>query len=211
MTGRRLLHIVDDEAIVRASIISLVQAHGNYECREYGNGEAFLAGLDDLEPGCVVLDLQLDGTSGMTVMRALQQRSDRFRMIVVTGFSDLATAIAAFRAGAVEFLHKPYAMRPLLEAIDRGFHLLEHGGEPPELIAAARERLAQLSTIEARILAGLIRGETNQDLAAALGLDDRAVQVHRARALATIEASSILVAMRTVVIAGWPHDGASAG
>ena len=141
----------------------------------------------------------------MSVMRTLQQRSNRFPMIVVTGFSDLPTAIEAFRAGAVEFLHKPYAMRPLLDAIDRGFHILEHGGEPPELVAAARARLARLSPVEAQILAGLIRGQTNQDIAGQLGLDARAVQVHRARALATIEASSILVAMRTVTIAGWPH------
>ncbi len=205
MTERRLLHIVDDEAIVRASIVSLIQAHGDYDCREYGSAEIFLAALDDVDPGCVVLDLQLDGASGMSVMRTLQQRSDRFPMIVVTGFSDLPTAIEAFRAGAVEFLHKPYAMRPLLDAIDRGFHILEHGGEPPELVAAARARLARLSPVEAQILAGLIRGQTNQDIAGQLGLDARAVQVHRARALATIEASSILVAMRTVTIAGWPH------
>lgn len=216
MTRRRLLHIVDDEAIVRASIVSLVEAHGDYDCREYGSGESFLAalaGVDPagLDPGCVVLDLQLDGASGMTVMRTLQQWSRRFPMIVVTGFSDLPTAIEAFRAGAVEVLHKPYAMRPLLDAIDRGFHILEQGGEPPDLVAAARARLARLTPVEAQILARLVRGQTNQDIAGLLALDARAVQLHRARALATIEASSILVAMRTVVIAGWPYaDGSAA-
>lgn len=205
MTARRVIHIVDDEAIVRASIVSLVQAHGAFECREYANGEAFLAGIDELDPGCVVLDLQLDEVGGTTVIGALAERPDRFRLIVVTGYSDLAMAIAAFRAGAVDFLHKPYEMRALLDAVDRGFHLLEQGGEPQALVAEARTRLARLTRDEADVLARLIRGQTNQDIARAMGLDPRQVQIHRARALAALDAPSILAAIRTAAIAGWPH------
>lgn len=204
MTAGRFIHIVDDEAIVRASIVSLVQAHGAYACREYASAEAFIAGLDAVEPGCVVLDLQLDGISGAAVIRALAQRTDHFRMIIVTGFSDLATAIEAFRAGAVEFLHKPYEMRALLDAVDRGFHLLEHGAEPPALVAEAKARIARLAAEEADVLALLIRGQTNQDIARLLDLDPRKVQIHRARALAAIDAPSILAAIRTAAIAGWP-------
>lgn len=204
MTAGRFIHIVDDEAIVRASIVSLVQAHGAYECHEYASAEAFIARLDLIDPGCVVLDLQLDGLNGSTVIRALAERSDRFRMIIVTGFSDLATAIEAFRAGAVEFLHKPYEMRALLDAIDRGFHLLEQGGEPPVLVAEAKARIARLTGEEADVLALLIRGQTNQEIARLLDLDPRKVQIHRARALAAIDAPSILAAIRTAAIAGWP-------
>jgi two-component system response regulator FixJ len=204
MTARRVIHIVDDEAIVRASIVSLVQAHGMFECREYANGEAFLPRVDDIDPGCVVLDLQLDGVSGAPVIRALAERRDRFRMIVVTGYSDLTTAIEAFRAGAVDFLHKPYEMRALLDAVDRGFHLLEQGGEPPVLVAEAKARIARLTQDEADVLALLIEGQTNQDIARALGFDPRRVQIHRARALAALDAPSIPAAIRTAAVAGWP-------
>ena len=207
-TARRIIYIVDDEAIVRASIVSLVQAHGAFECREYAGGEAFLAGIDTLEPGCVVLDLQLDGVGGAMLIRALAERRDRFRLVVVTGLSDLASAIEAFRLGAVDFLHKPYEMRALLDAIDRGFHLLERGSEPPALVADAKARLARLTREQADVLALLVRGETNQDIAGALGLDPREVQIHRARALAAIDAPSILAAIRTAAIAGWPPAAA---
>ncbi|KQX25544.1 MULTISPECIES: response regulator transcription factor [unclassified Sphingomonas] len=204
MTARRVIHIVDDEAIIRASIVSLVQAHGAFECREYANGDAFLAAIDAIDPGCVVLDLQLDGVSGAAVIGALAERQDRFRLIVVTGYSDLAMAIEAFRAGAVDFLHKPYEMRALLDAVDRGFHLLERGSEPQVLVAEARARLARLTPDEADVLALLIRGQTNKDIARALGFDPRQVQIHRARALAALDAPSILAAIRTAAVAGWP-------
>jgi len=203
MTAKRIIHIVDDEAVVRASIVSLVQARGPFECREYADGEALLSVMDSIEPGCVVLDLQLDGVGGVAVMRALSRRPDRYRIIVVTGFGDLATATDAFRAGVVDFLHKPFEMRALLDAVDRGFHLLEHGAEPPELVAQARERIARLSGDEAGVLAHLIQGRTNQEIARTMGLDPRRVQIHRARALAALDAPTIHVAIRTAAIAGW--------
>ena len=199
-----MLYVVDDEAVVRASIVSLAQAHGGFDCREYESGDAFVAELDTLDPGCVVLDLQLEGLSGRTVLERLSTRIDRFRTVVMTGFGDFAVAVEAFRVGAVDFLYKPYEMRPLLDAIDRAFHLLDHGVEPPEPVAQAQARFALLSPDEARVLAGLIQGRTNQDIAQEMGVDARAVQVHRARALAVLGVPSILAAIRTAAIAGWP-------
>lgn len=202
MRAKRVLYIVDDEAIVRASIVSLVQAHGAFDCREYGSGDGFLDALDQLDPGCVVLDLQLEGASGMPLLHALFERSDRFRTIVVTGFGELLVAIEAFRAGAIDFLYKPYEMRPLLDAVDRAFHLLEHGAEPPQLVAKAQALMDRLSDIEADILAHLLQGQSSLSIAEALGLDVRTVQVHRARALAALSAPSIFAALRTVAVAG---------
>ncbi len=203
MTAKRILYVVDDEAVVRASIVSLVEAHGEFSCREYPSGDAFLAVLDTLEPGCVVLDLQLDGVNGMAVVRSLAGRAG-FRMIVITGFGDLSVAIEAFRAGAVDFLYKPYEMRPLLDAIDRAFEQIEQGVDRAGLVAEAKAAIARLSPVEADVLAGLVRGQTNQDIGHALSLDARAVQVHRARALATLGAPSILAAIRLAAIADWP-------
>lgn len=203
MTARRLLYVIDDEAIIRASIVSLVQAHGPYDCREFAAGDDFLAGLDGLEPGCVVLDLQLDGTAGVSVMSRLAERPRDFPTIIVTGFSDMPTAISAFRGGVVEFLHKPYEIRPLLDAIERGFHLLDHGSEPPALVAAARERLARLSGEEAEVLVRLIRGETNELMGRAMKRDSRSVQLLRAHMLAALDAPSVLAAIRLAALGGW--------
>ena len=203
MTAQRILYVVDDEAVVRASIVSLVQAHGDFDCREYSGGEAFLAALDELEPGCVVLDLQLDGVNGMAVMEALGGRPG-FRMIIITGFGDLTVAIEAFQAGAVDFLYKPYEMRPLLEAIDRAQHQIEHGADRADLVAEAKAKIAKLGAAEAQVLAELVQGRTNQEIAQMHALDARTVQVLRARGLAALDAPSILAAIRTMSIAGWP-------
>jgi two-component system response regulator FixJ len=202
MMAKRLLYVVDDEAIVRASIVSLVQAHGAYQCREFANGDVFLAALDTLEPGCVVLDLQLDGANGGTVMEALAAWSERFRTIVVTGFSDLATAIDAFRAGVVEFLHKPYEMGPLIDAIERGFHLLEHGSEPPDLVAEARRLITGLGDVEKAVFAQMVEGATNEEIARALRIESRAVQMIRAHVLTALRAPSSLAAVRVAALAG---------
>ena len=207
MTAKRKVYVIDDEAIVRASIISLVQEHGDFECFEFHSGDAFVEALGGLEPGCVVLDLQLEGLSGRAVMEALTQRGPGFRTVVITGFGDFTAAIEAFGAGAVDFLYKPYEMRPLLDAIDRAFHLVEHGIEPPALVAEAKTRLARLNSTEAQVLAGLVAGQTNQDIADAMAIEPRVVQLYRARALAAIEATSVLAAIRTAAIAGWPRQG----
>jgi len=206
VTGKRYIHVVDDEAVVRASIVSLVEEHGPFECREYRSGDAFLQVFETLEPGCVVLDLQLGGVNGIGVMQVLARHPERFRTIVITGFGDLPMAIEAFRAGAVDFLFKPYETRPLLEAVDRAFYLIDHGAESPARVAEAQARLARLDPFESGIFAALIRGRTHQDIGEANGLDARAVQVHRARILALLEAPSLLAAMRTAVIAGWTID-----
>lgn len=208
MTKRRRLYIVDDEAIVRISIVSLVQVQGDYDCREYGDGESFLAGLDELDPGVVILDLQLDGVTGADVMRALARRPDRFPVIIVTGFSDLHTAIDAFRAGAVEFLQKPYEVRPLLDALDRAFHKLDHGSEPPELKEQAQARLERLGSDERDIMDRLINGDSNQEIARYLGADPRRIERLRAQALSKLDAASIVEAIRIAALAGCFSDQA---
>lgn len=203
MTARQILYVVDDEAIVRASIISLVQAHGDFECHEYHSGASFVEAIDGLEAGCVVLDLQLEGLSGMAVLEALSGRTGQFPTIVITGYGDFTAAVGAFQAGAVDFLYKPYEMRALLDAITRAFHLLEHGAEPPELVAETRAQFDGLNPVEAQVLARLVIGQTNQDISEAMAMESRAVQVYRARALAAIKAPSVLAAIRKASIAGW--------
>jgi len=204
VTAEQILYVVDDDPVVSDSLISLVEARSGIACRAFRNGEALLDALDDLAPGCVVLDLELEGTASFKIMSVLSENIDRFRTIVVTGIADLTAAIDAFRLGAVDFLFKPYEVRPLLDAIERAFHLLQTGAEPAALVADAQNRLALLSGEEAAILARLVRGETNQAIADAMALDERMVQIARARALAAIEAPSILAAMRIAAIAGWP-------
>jgi len=201
-----MIYVVDDEAVIRASTVSLLRARGDLATREFPSGAALLAALDGLEPGCVILDLQMDYASGGAVMEALSRRPREFRLIVVTGAGDVEMAVRAFRAGAVDFLDKPYAMKPLMEAIDRALHLLDHGQAPPHALEHARAAMAHLSKAEADLLQELIRGRTALEIAALTGAQERSVQMLRARLLETLEAPSLLAAVRIAMIAGQLHD-----
>lgn len=206
MKAKQTIYIVDDEAVIRASTVSLLRARGDLDTREFTSGRALLDDIDNLAPGCVILDLQLDGENGAEVMQALGERRRDFRVIVVTGTGDVTVAVDAFRAGAVDFLYKPYEIKPLMEAIDRALHLLEHGVEPPHAIEQAKAAMARLSPAETELLRQLIGGSTNQEIARTVGADERSVQMLRARLLASLEAPSLLAAIRTAMIAGQASD-----
>lgn len=201
MGAKRTIYIVDDEAIIRASTVSLLRARGDVETCEFPSARALIGALDGLAPGCVILDLELDGDDGLAAMAALAERRRDFRTIVVTGTGDVATALQAFRAGAVDFLYKPYEIRPLMDAIDRALYLLDHGEESPQAVAQARAAMARMTAEEAGLLENLIGGRTNQEIAALVGTDEFGVRMLRARLLASLEASSLLAAIRTAMIA----------
>lgn len=204
----RVIYIVDDEAVIRASMASLLAARGDVETCEIESGAELLGMLDDLRPGCVVLDLRLDGAggsvSGVAVLEALAQRRPDCPVIVVTGAGDIAAAVMAFDAGAMDFLYKPYEVKPLMAAIDRALYRLEHGEEDPQTREAARAAMARLSPAEAGLLDRLIRGDTHRQIGEALALDEHGVRVLRAQMLETLGAASLLCAVRAAMIASVP-------
>ena len=203
MKAAGTIYVVDDVAVVRASTTSLLLARGDLEVREFVSGAALLAVLDHLDPGCVILDLQRNGASGArgaAVMAALACRPRDFRTIVVTSDGDIGTAVEAFRAGAVDFFYRPCERRPLMEAIDRALHLLEHGKEPPHLLEQMRSAMARLDEAQSDLLRSLVRGLTNHEIAVLSGTDEPGVRMARGRLLATLEAPSLLAAVRMAMI-----------
>ncbi len=123
-------------------------------------------------------------------------------MIAVTGTGDIVAAVRAFNAGAIDFLYKPYEIVPLMAAIDRAFYLLDHGVEEPQAAALARQAMARLSRPEAEILGLLIRGHGNPQIGEAMASDERSVRVLLARMMDTLEAPSLLAAIRIAMTAG---------
>lgn len=201
MTGKRL-YLIDDEAVVRASIVSLLQVDGVWDHREFATADDFLAALAGLSPGCVLIDLQLPGSSGSVVVEALAKVPQDFPFIVVTGFSDFSTAVHMFRRGAVDFLHKPFDPVALIDALDRALHRLQHGCERREIVEDARRRIAGLADDERRLMALVFEGGSNVEIAIELHADPRDVQRARALVLAKLGAPSIFDAMRIFALAG---------
>lgn len=201
MSGKQL-YIIDDEAIVRASIVSLLQADGGWDHAEFDSSDSFLAALDSLDPGCVLVDMQLPGSSGSVIIEALSRRPRPFPFVVVTGFSDFATAVRMFRLGAIDFLHKPFDPVALLDAVDRALHRLRDDSRWQDISADARRRIAALTGEEGRLMALVFEGLSNADIAAAMGVTPRDVQRARALALAKLDAPTIFDAMRVFALAG---------
>jgi two-component system response regulator FixJ len=120
------VYVVDDEPGVRGLLVDLCEDRG-LACRAFANGEEFLDALDDLEPGCVLLDMRLPQRSGLQVQAEMKSRGRAFPVIAITGYADVDMAVESMRIGAVDFLEKPFDTNVLFDAVDRGLALL---GEP---------------------------------------------------------------------------------
>ena len=121
---RRRVYIIDDDQQVRQSTCFLLRSH-DYQCRTFADGEAFLGELDRLEPGCVLLDIFMPGSSGLDVQADLARRAGELPVIAMSGHTDADLVRSALDRGAVEMLEKPFAEESLLAALENGFEKLE--------------------------------------------------------------------------------------
>jgi FixJ family two-component response regulator len=179
------VYIVDDDAAVRDSLEILLRLHG-YVARSFASGEAFLAALDggDLRTGGVVLlDLRLTGIGGAQVQSELTARGIAWPIVILTAHGDAASARNALKAGAIDFIEKPIQEQVLLAA-------LAHGADRQRAVdsAAARKaeverRLARLTRREREVLAMVVEGRHNREIAGVLGISPRTVEVYKARVM----------------------------
>lgn len=185
-TGQRsahaeaLIHVVDDDESLRSSLLDLLRAAG-FDARGYGStGEFLLRPLPD-RPGCLLLDVRMPGPSGLELQAALQSRDPSLPIVFLTGHADVPTSVRAMKAGAVDFLEKPVARGPLLEAIARA---LERDATARATREAARRRDARLAALTARereVFEHIVAGRRNRDIADVLGISLRTVKAYRSQ------------------------------
>ncbi len=199
---RNVVHVVDDEAVVRRSLALLLQS-ANFECQGHASGEAFLqAARAGLAFGCVLLDIRMPGLDGIGVLHEMAKRGLRLPVVVVTAHGDVQLAVDAMKAGAYDFLEKPYTAEAMLSAVEAA---LRHGDEAMERArekAEAAARVASLTPREAEVLQGLLAGRQNKVIAIDLGLSPRTVEIHRANLMSKLGASSLSEAVRLALTAG---------
>ena len=198
----RHIHIVDDEESVRASLLALLGRRSDMVIHAFPSGDALLRRLAELEPGVVLLDMNMPGTGGMDVLRRLVDSETRFETIVVTGHGNIAMAVEAMRAGAFDFLEKPYDHRALGHAIDLAYARLEDAVQSAAAQNAARERLATLSARERDVLLRLINGRANKMIAQELGLSPRTVEYYRANLMTKLGVRSLSEGLRVAFAGG---------
>ncbi|MFC7478154.1 response regulator transcription factor [Dankookia sp. GCM10030260] len=201
-SAMRVVHVVDDEAVVRRSLTLLLRAAG-VEVRAHESGVAFLHAAEaNLPFGCVLLDIRMPGLDGLAVLREMATRGLRLPVVIVTAHGDVRLAVEAMKAGACEFVEKPYAAASIMAAVEtalgRGDETLERAREATEAAA----RIATLTPRETEVLHGLVAGRQNKVIALDLGLSPRTVEIHRANLMAKLRAGSLSEAVRIALAAG---------
>jgi two-component system response regulator FixJ len=189
------VYLVDDEAVIRRSVGFMLKTAG-HEVESFESGEAFLKVAAGLAPGCVLLDVRLGGIDGLAVQQELRNRGILLPVIIITGHGDIGLAVRAMRAGAVDFIEKPFEKSALAAAIARA-HL--HNDERHRLQAMASDaevRLNVLTPREKDVLAGLVNGQSNKVIAYDLGISPRTVEIHRANLMTKLGVDSLSDALR---------------
>jgi two-component system, LuxR family, response regulator FixJ len=195
MVTERTVYVLDDDAAVLRSLERLLSS-ANYEPITFDHPNEFLTAARTFKPGCVLLDVRLPGMSGLDVQAQLLKLRTDLAVIVVTGQGDIQTAVRAMKAGAADFLEKPYGDDVLLGAIEAAF-----GRENDLDIADAVRRVATLSARERDVLDGLLAGRPNKLIAYELGISVRTVEVHRARMMERLGLRQLAEVIRLGVMA----------
>lgn len=191
------VYVVDDDAPVRDSLTMLIRSMG-YKVQGFESAPDFLEAYDD-GPGCLVLDIRMPQMSGLDLQEVLVERRAILPIIFMTGHGDVPMAVQAMRGGAVDFLQKPLRDQDLLDRINEA---LRKDAENRELLAqhqATAARLTQLTAREREVLDLVVAGKANKVIAYELDVSQRTVEIHRARVMEKMRATSLAHLVRMVV------------
>ncbi|HDZ74913.1 MAG TPA: response regulator [Aurantimonas coralicida] len=208
--GDYTVHIVDDEEAVRKSLSFLLTTVG-FTVRVHGSATAFLAAAPSLGKSCLVTDLRMPDMSGVDLLHRLKDAQALMPAIVVTGHGDVPMAVEAMKAGALDFIEKPFEDEVLIAAIHRAAAELEQRLDGVD-VQAIQARITTLTQRESEVLSGVVRGLPNKSVAFDLNISPRTVEVYRANIMAKMQAGSLaeLVRMALLVDMGGERTATSA-
>ena len=195
------VHVVDDDRDVRRSI-SFMLGVADLQSRPFASGQDLLDSLEEIHPGAILLDIRMPQMDGFQVMAELSQRGIEWPVVVMTGHGEVSVAVQAMKAGAVDFLEKPFGEDVLLASLTRAFSLLQDRTEKAERRRTAQTRTALLSSRENEVLRGLMGGLSNKMLARRLDISLRTVEMHRANMMDRLQVGSLAEALTLAVQAG---------
>ena len=201
MTDRRQIYLVEKAGGLGRSAGYMLKTSG-FAVEPFASGVEFLKEVEALAPGCILLDVRMPGMDGLEVQRALGERGITFPVIVLTGHGDVNVAVAAMKAGALDFIEKPFEKAVLLAALEEGFAQIERSDRGKARAAEAVLRLNVLTVREHDVLEGLVRGFPNKTIAYDLGISARTVEIHRANLMTKLNVRSLSEALRIAFAAG---------
>lgn len=200
MNAEPKIHVIDDDGAVRDSLAFLMETAG-LDVATYPSAPAFLSVVPERPRGCVVTDVRMPEMTGLDLLRKLKGQRIAMPVIVMTGHGDVPLAVEAMKAGAADFLEKPFDDEVLLAAVRRALKREEaeygHVAERTEI----NERIASLTPREAQVLEGLIAGHANKQIAFDLDISARTVEIYRANVMAKMQARSLSELVRMALLA----------
>lgn len=191
----RMVHLVDDDEAIRRSVGFMLKTSG-FQVRVYESGIEFLKSASSLEPGCVLLDIRMPGMDGLEVLAALRAKGVSLPVIIMTGHGDVSLAVQAMKAGALDFIEKPFEKAVLVSAIDHGVERLKRSAADVDGADEAAVKLQALTPREREVLDGLAKGLPNKTIAYDLGISPRTVEIHRANLMTKLGVRSLSEALR---------------
>jgi FixJ family two-component response regulator len=200
--------VVDDEPSFRKAVGRLLRGAG-YQVEELASAEEFLAYRRPDAPGCLVLDLQMPGADGLELQRRLNEPGPGLPIVFLTGHGDIPTTVRAMKAGAVDFLAKPFQVEDLLHAVRQAIARDVAWRRERAEIVVLRQRLDRLTPREREVMALVVTGLLNKQVGRQLGVTVRTVKLHRAQVMAKMQAGSLaeLVLMAEKLGLGPPPGG----
>ena len=197
MVETACIHVVDDDDAVRESLVFLLETAGLTVCA-YASAAALLTAVEGLRTGCIVTDVRMPEMDGLTLQRRLAASGNTLPVIVMTGHGDVPIAVAAMKAGAADFLEKPFDDERLLRSVQAALAASVQQSTSPE-VTGMLERLTSLTPREREVFNRLVAGQPNKTIAYDLGSSPRTVEVQRARVMEKMEARSLAELVRMAV------------
>jgi two-component system response regulator FixJ len=204
------VYLVDDDESVRRSLGFLLST-ARLKAQAFASGTAFLKEVKSLDPGCILLDIRMPEIDGLQVQAELAERGIAWPVVVMTGHGDVETAVKAMKAGAVDFIEKPFEKQLMLDAIEEGFTRLGRADAKSTRREEARLRLNGLTARELDVLKGLVDGYPNKTIGYDLGISSRTVEIHRANLMKKLEVNNLSDLLRIAFSAGIGEETAPQG
>jgi len=186
----QVVFVIDDDASMRDAVSRLLNAVG-LTVQTFASAREFLAGRLPDVPGCAVLDVRLPGLSGLDLQREMVERGIHIPVIFITGHGDIPMSVQAMKAGAVEFLTKPFRDQDLLDAVRAGIQLDRQGRKERAELAELRDGLRQLTPREREVMSLVVAGLLNKQIALRLGTSEKTIKIHRSHVMQKMRADSL--------------------
>jgi RNA polymerase sigma factor (sigma-70 family) len=187
--------VIDDDLSMRQAITTLIDTVG-LNSQTYGSGQEFLQHLSLDVPSCLVLDVRLPGLSGLNLQRELSERGMSIPIIFITGHGDIPMSVQAMKAGAVEFLTKPFRDQDLLDAIEQALERDRAARRQRAEMAALRQQYETLTAREREVMRLAVAGLLNKQIASQLGNSEKTVNIQRSRVMQKMRANSLAALVR---------------